>query len=230
MVENFKSLLQAARKKLRQYYPCCQSLLDFKNIKKNKPLQYFLAGILALLLALVIFQPRERTYFNKIVGYQVTVPPGWVVEEGPKAKTVILGKGANKKTRKTAIKIDSAFGNPYGSTPLDYLDKGILPRAQYTFEQEQQKSFVLRGRPYTRTAGDREWAVASLFVDSDVLYVVYVTTLGEYTVAFILESDDGIEQGDDERTFYRVVNSMVVKSKPRANVFLDGDVSRLFTE
>lgn len=182
-------------------------------------------------MAYIFLRDRDRPYINSEIGYEFTVPRGWNLTETNQKKTVVIEKIFGRKgAKKTTIRIDTALGNPYGQSPLEYIQKGMIPQAQYAYESLQHKSFTINHEPYTRFVNEREWGVVRIIVDYDEILVIYVTSAGEYTLGFILDAPKGDDQNDAEKTFFRLINNVKFNPlPPRKNVFLEGDTGNLFS-
>lgn len=212
----------------RQYWQMISPWLNHP-IFKNKNFPYIIGLLLFFSLVLVVTCERDKHYVNNQVGYELTIPRGWSITELDGRTTVVLEKKKRPVwAAKTTIRIHAELGNPYGATPVNYIYNGIIPAYRDSVAVVEGKNFKVRMYPFSRQVNNQGWGVASFIIDYDELYVIYATSVGEYTLSFVLTSPKASDQERDERALYKIISSLKINVKQRRNVFIEQDVGKLF--
>ena len=200
------------------------------KIVKNRNL------ILFILLFLFIIPPQiyrkfseGPRYVNKAMGYAITGPSRWHMEFSQDRRTVSFKKYKEESFDNAIIKLVLEFGNPYGSSALDYIENGLIPQIKYSYEQGDRAVVHFRTEPHTTIRNGIEWATVSFLLNYDELQTLYVTTADDYVfiLAFISK---GPYQGRHEELFYQTLDSFVmdkVRIKRKSMLFQKETTSSL---
>ena len=180
-----------------------------------------------VLVPIVMTRVQDYPYSNKTIGYDLVVPKGWGLKVQKQGSVVILQQKSGEEFIK--VYLEAFQGNPYGNSPLDFIERGILPQAQYDLAERQGKAFQLRVASFSRSLNNREWGTATFLVGYDDLYAAYATMVGDYMLVVMLEAPKGVDQVYAEKSFYKILNFIKINPQARKNVFLEQNVDHLFS-
>ncbi|MDP2653436.1 MAG: hypothetical protein Q8Q08_05325 [Candidatus Omnitrophota bacterium] len=166
-----------------------------------------------LISGAVIVKHQGPRLDNKQVGFTVVGPRGWKPEVSPDRMTVTYKKPLKKTLESSVIVFQVTLGNPYGRTPLSYLQQGILPQLRYNYETINNAKFTMREYPGNVEINGRTWATGSFYLNFENLHAIYVTESDEYIFVLMLRAA-GTEQSRDEITFKKVLRSVSLATTP----------------
>ncbi len=169
---------------------------------------------LVITVSLKFFQPR--IYLDRDLGIEFVEPHGWSRSISLDKNTVTYTKSKSEVGLNSLIKFDTKLGNPYGSTPLDYMSNGILPQIKYTYELENQAKIHFREQPSKVILNQVEWASISFYINYEDLQIIYVTQRDDQIFILALNSK-GPYQREDEEVFFRTLKSVKIYKQERIN-------------
>lgn len=134
---------------------------------------------------------------------------------------VTFHKTKTQNLEKAQIRLNVTYGNPYGISALDYIENGLLKQIRYTYEENGQFSVSFRDASSEIYRKGVRWARVSFFIDYDELQILYVTQADDDRVFILSMTSTGTHQTEDEKAFYKTLDSLVIRKVERKNIFLE---------
>jgi hypothetical protein len=187
-------------------------------IKANKTTSLAIGFLCLILIGLVFSKTTSGPKFvDKDLGFEVTGPTRWVMDQGKDKKSVSFRKANVPGFENAVIKFSVNYGNPYGADALSYIENGLLRQARYTYEEVNGSRLSLRDEPQNDDRKGRIWAGFSFFIDYNEFQVVYVTQATDQRVFILSLISQGTHQKEDEKAFYKTLDSVEIRNVERPN-------------
>lgn len=168
---------------------------------------------IAVMIPIYVAKSRAETYFRGPLGYVMLQPRQWHINqpEGEWGVTFTKPSSRDDLKGKANIILDIKIGNPYGATALDYINNGLIPQIQYTYETKELRRVYFNEPAFEAERNGRPWAMLKFSVDLQETQIVGVTIVQELVMILALKSS-GPEQDKDEQLFYKVLDSLDFKN------------------
>jgi hypothetical protein len=168
---------------------------------------------IAVMIPIYVAKSRAETYFRGPLDYVMLQPRQWHINRTEGEWGVIFTKPSSRDDLKgkASIILDIKIGNPYGVTALDYINNGLIPQIQYTYETKELRRVYFNEPAFEAERNGRPWAMLKFSVDLQETQIVCVTIVQELVMILALKSS-GPEQDKDEQLFYKVLDSLDLKN------------------
>lgn len=188
--------------------------------KSDRIISIAAAVLLFIVVILIIVKINTGlTFESDEFACRLTGPAGWKLKASPDKRSVEFQKKVTRHDQ-TIIKLECSYGNPYGKTPLEFVENSIQRSIVNTYGNDES-NLMIQDMPQIEYLQDnREWAKMSFSLRYNEFYMYYVTQDSDDRVFILsLVSKGGANIRENESAFYKTLHSMTIRDVKRASFF-----------